>query len=380
MPFLRYLIHTILVRFMSKRDLYEVLGVAKSASEDELKKAYRKLAMKLHPDRNPGDKGAEDSFKEVNDAYQVLSDAQKRAVYDQYGHEGLRGGGGGGAGGFSDVFGDVFSDIFGGGSRSGPRRGADLRYTMDLTLEEAVNGTTQTIKIPTWDSCVPCNGHGTADGKAPRSCPTCGGSGQVQVRQGFFVMQQTCPTCRGRGVTITDPCKTCRGNGKVKRDKTLEVKIPGGVDTGDRIRLNGEGEPGEGRSPSGDLYVQVNVKPHEFFERDGSDLHCTVPVSIVTAILGGEIEVPTLKGKASLRVPEGTQGGKTFRLRGMGIKSVRGGPMGDLLCNLVVEVPVDLNKKQKDLLRAFGESLDGGSHTPTASGWLDKAKAFWEKL
>ncbi|TAJ53451.1 MAG: molecular chaperone DnaJ [Nevskiaceae bacterium] len=375
---------------MSKRDYYEVLCVVRTVSEEELKKSYRKLAMKHHPDRNPGDKAAEEAFKEISEAYEVLSDAEKRKIYDQYGHEGLQrggagGGGFGGGGGFSDIFGDVFADIFGGGgggSRGGPRRGSDLRYLLELTLEQAVFGVTETIKIPTWDDCEACNGHGTADGKKPRECPTCQGSGQVQVRQGFFVLQQTCPHCRGRGVSVTDPCKSCRGVGKLKRDKTLEVKIPPGVDTGDRIRLSGEGEPGDRGAQSGDLYVQINVKPHEFFERDGSDLYCTVPVSIVTASLGGELEVPTLKGKASLKVPEGTQSGKTFKLRGMGVKSVRGGPQGDLICNLVVEVPVDLNRKQKDLLRAFGEAVDGdsGKHTPESASWLSKAKQFFDKI
>ena len=371
---------------MSKRDYYEVLGVAKSATDDELKKAYRKLAMKYHPDRNPGDKASEEAFKEVSEAYEVLSDENKRQIYDRHGHEGLqRGGGGfgGGAGGFSDVFGDVFADIFGGGGgRGGPRRGADLRYLMELTLEEAVFGKTETIKLPAWDECHSCNGHGTGDGKKPKECPTCRGQGQVQVRQGFFVLQQTCPTCRGRGNAITDPCKVCRGVGKVKREKTLEVKIPAGVDTGDRIRLSGEGEPGEKGTQSGDLYVQINVKPHEFFERDGSDLYCTVPVSIVTATLGGDLEVPTLKGKAALKVPEGTQSGRSFRLKGQGVKSVRGGAQGDLICNLVVEVPVKLNGKQRELLKAFGDSLngDGGRNTPESADWLTKAKKFFDNL
>ena len=373
---------------MSKRDYYEVLMVERTVTEDGLKKSYRKLAMKYHPDRNPGDKAAEESFKEISEAYEILSDAKKRAIYDQHGHEGLqRGGAGGGfgGGGFSDIFGDVFADIFGGGQgggRGGPRRGADLRYMMELTLEQAVFGVTETIKLPTWDDCGACNGYGSADGKKPRECPTCQGSGQVQVRQGFFVLQQTCPHCRGRGVSVTDPCKTCRGVGKTKRDKTLEVKIPAGVDTGDRIRLSGEGEPGDKGAASGDLYVQINVKPHEFFERDGSDLYCTVPVSIVTASLGGELEVPTLKGKAQLKVPEGTQSGKAFKLRGMGVKSVRGGPQGDLICNLVVEVPVDLNRKQKELLRAFGEAVEGdsGKHTPESASWLGKAKKFFDGI
>lgn len=371
---------------MAKRDYYEILMVEKTVTEDGLKKSYRKLAMKYHPDRNPGDKTAEESFKEISEAYEILSDAKKRAVYDQHGHEAFQRGGGGGFGGggagFGDIFGDVFSDIFGGGSRGGPRRGADLRYLMELSLEQAVFGVTETIKLPAWDDCGSCNGHGTADGKKPKECQQCRGSGQVQVRQGFFVLQQTCPICRGKGVLITDACKTCRGVGKVKREKTLEVKIPAGVDTGDRIRLSGEGEPGDAGAQAGDLYVQVNVKPHEFFERDGSDLHCTVPVSIVTASLGGEMEVPTLKGKAQLKVPEGTQSGKTYRLRGLGVKSVRGGPQGDLLCNVVVEVPVNLSKKQKELLKAFGDSLEGegGRHTPESSSWLDKAKRFFDGI
>ena len=368
---------------MSKRDYYEVLGVGKETGEDELKKAYRKLAMKYHPGRNPGDKAAEEHFKEVSEAYEVLTDAQKRAVYDKYGHEGLqRGGAGGGfgdmGGGFADVFGDVFSDIFG-GSRGGPRRGADLRYMMELSLEQAVFGTSEKIRIPKWDDCGSCNGHGTADGKKPAACRQCNGAGQVRVQQGFFVMQQACPVCRGRGTMVADPCKPCRGAGKVKREKTLEVKIPPGVDTGDRIRLNGEGEPGDAKAPSGDLYVQINVKPHEIFERDGDDLHCTVPISIVTAGLGGKLQVPTLKDKAEVDVVEGTQSGKRFRLRGKGVKSVRSSSVGDLYCTVMVETPVKLNKQQRQLLEEFGKSLDGegGKHHPEASSWLGKAKQFF---
>jgi len=369
---------------MSKRDYYEVLGVEKTAGEEELKKAYRKLAMKHHPDRNPGDKAAEDKFKEANEAYEVLTDAQKRAVYDRHGHEGLqRGGGfgGAGAGGFSDIFGDVFADIFGGagGGRGGPRRGADLRYMMELTLEQAIFGSTESIRIPTWSDCEPCHGHGTADGKKPGACPTCKGSGQVRVQQGFFVLQQTCPHCRGRGTLITDPCKSCRGAGKVKREKTLEVKIPAGVDTGDRIRLTGEGEPGDKGAPSGDLYVQINVHPHDFFEREGNDLHCTVPISIVTAALGGRLEVPTLDSKAEIDIPEGTQSGKQFRLRGKGVRSVRSASLGDLYCTVMVETPVKLNRAQKDLLRDFGKTLEGkegGAHHPETSSWLSRAKQF----
>jgi molecular chaperone DnaJ len=368
---------------MNKRDYYEVLGVAKSASDDELKKAYRKLAMKHHPDRNPGDHTAEEKFKEASEAYEVLTDGQRRAIYDKHGHEGLsRAGGGAGAGaGFADIFGDVFADIFGGGrGGGGPRRGSDLRYGMELSLEQAAAGTTESVRIPTLAPCEPCGGHGTADAKPAKKCPTCGGSGQVRVQQGFFVLQQTCPHCRGRGTQIADPCKTCRGAGKVRKEKTLEVKVPAGVDTGDRIRLSGEGEAGERGAPPGDLYVQINVRPHEFFERDGSDLHCVVPIGLVTAALGGEMEVPTLTGKASLKIPEATQNGKVFRLRGMGIRSVRGGGIGDLLCTVAVETPVNLTRKQKDLLREFGESLDGagGQHSPEASSWLDKAKKFFE--
>ena len=370
---------------MSKRDYYEVLGVSKQAGEDELKKAYRRLAMKFHPDRNPGDAAAEEKFKEASEAYEVLTDAQRRAIYDKYGHEGLQRGGGadfGGGGGFADIFGDVFADIFGGGRSGGPRRGADLRYMLELSLEQAVFGTAESIRIPSWDDCGDCHGHGTADGKKPGACPTCGGAGQVRVQQGFFVLQQTCPQCRGRGTLVTDPCRTCRGAGKTRREKTLEVKIPAGVDTGDRIRLSGEGEPGERGAPAGDLYVQINVKPHEVFDRDGNDLHCTVPISIVTAALGGALEVPTLEGRVSIDVPEGTQSGRQFRLRGRGVRSVRSAQSGDLYCNVIVETPVRLSKAQKDLLRQFGDTLDveGSQHHPEASSWLGKAKRFFDDL
>ncbi|MGQ0503502.1 MAG: molecular chaperone DnaJ [Panacagrimonas sp.] len=362
---------------MSKRDYYEVLGVERNASEDDLKRAYRRLAMKLHPDRNPGDASAEEKFKEASEAYEVLTDGDRRAVYDRHGHEGLSRSGGGGSAGFSDIFGDVFADIFG-GNRGGPRRGSDLRYSMELSLEQAAAGTTESIRIPTQETCGSCAGHGTANSKPAPKCPTCGGAGQVRVQQGFFVLQQSCPHCRGRGTQVSDPCRTCRGAGRVRREKTLEVKVPAGVDTGDRIRLSGEGEPGERGSTPGDLYVQVTVKPHAFFERDGSDLHCSVPIDLVCAALGGELEVPTLTAKSLLKVPEGTQSGKVFRLRGMGIKSVRGGAVGDLLCTVVVETPVNLSRKQKDLLREFGDSLVGSDtrHHPESSNWLDRAKKF----
>ncbi|NKF23152.1 molecular chaperone DnaJ [Solimonas marina] len=374
---------------MSKRDYYEVLMVEKTISEDGLKKAYRKLAMKYHPDRNPGDKAAEDQFKEVSEAYEVLSDEQKRAIYDQYGHEGLSrggagGGGFGGAGGFADIFGDVFADIFGGGGgggRGGPRRGADLRFIMELSLEQAVFGSAESIRIPTWDECESCNGYGTADGKKAPTCATCHGSGQVRVQQGFFVLQQTCPKCRGSGTLVTDPCRSCRGVGKTRREKTLEVKVPAGVDTGDRIRLNGEGEPGDAGAPNGDLYVQINVKPHEIFERDGNDLHCSVPISVVTAALGGPLEVPTLEGKVEVEVPEGSQSGKQFRLRGRGVRSVRTSGPGDLYCTVYVETPVRLTKQQKDLLKQFGETLGhDNKHHPEGSSWLGKAKKFFDNL
>ena len=373
---------------MSKRDYYEVLGVSRDAADDVIKKAYRRLAMKHHPDRNPGNAEAEEAFKEASEAYEVLSDANKRAVYDKYGHEGLNrsggagGGGGFGGGGFSDIFGDVFSDIFGGaGGRGGPRRGADLRYMMELSLEQAAFGTEETIRIPTWNDCDSCHGHGTADGKPPPTCSTCRGTGRVRVQQGFFVMQQTCPHCRGRGTMVSDPCRSCRGAGKVQNDKTLQVKVPPGVDTGDRIRLSGEGEPGETGAPPGDLYVQINVKPHDFFEREGNDLYCTVPVSMVTAALGGELEVPTLEGRATLKIPEGTQTGKPFRLRGLGVKSVRGAGQGDLLCNVRVETPVRLSKRQRELLRELADTLadDGARHSPETTSWLDKAKQFFDE-
>lgn len=368
---------------MTKRDYYEVLGVAKDAADDELKKAYRRLAMKHHPDRNPGNPEAETLFKEANEAYEVLSDPQKRAIYDQHGHDGLRRGAGMGAdfgGGFSDLFGDIFSDIFG-GARGGPRRGANLRYTMELTLEEAAFGTNEQIRIPKLETCEVCHGQGTASGRAPTPCPTCRGAGQVRIQQGFFSLQQTCPQCRGRGAVVADPCGTCRGAGRVRSEKTLEVQIPPGVDTGDRIRLNGEGEPGDRGAPAGDLYVQIVVKPHAFFERDGSDLLCAVTIGVVTAALGGELEVPTLNGKAMLKIPESTQSGRVFRLRGLGIKPVRGGAPGDLMCTVIVETPVKLTRKQKELLQAFGASLEGTGerHSPSAESWLDKARKFIEQ-
>ncbi|MBI3187542.1 MAG: molecular chaperone DnaJ, partial [Gammaproteobacteria bacterium] len=356
---------------MSKRDYYEVLGVSRDVNEADLKKAYRRLAMKFHPDRNTEDKGAEDKFKEAKEAYDVLSDAQKRAAYDQYGHAGVdpsaaagAGGFGGGAN-FNDIFGDVFGDIFGGGARSRSRayRGSDLRYNMELSLEEAVAGTTVKIKIPTLVACKTCHGSGAKKGSQATTCTTCGGTGQVRIQQGFFSVQQTCPHCHGAGKMIKDPCHDCHGQGRVEERKTLSVKVPPGVDNGDRIRLSGEGEAGENGGPPGDLYVQIHVKPHPIFERDGSNLLCQVPISVATAALGGELEVPTLNGRVMLKIPSETQTGKLFRIKGKGVAPVRGGGAGDLICKVIVETPVKLTAKQKELLRELESSMSADGNT-----------------
>ena len=373
---------------MSKRDYYEILGLSKNASEAEIKKAFKRLAMKFHPDRNPDDTNAEEKFKEAKEAYDVLSDAQKRATYDQFGHAGVEGSfGSRSAGGasFSDIFGDVFGDIFGGGhggGRAGPRRGSDLRYNLELSLEEAVKGTTVKIRIPTAVQCKTCGGSGAKKGTSKTTCTTCNGVGQIRMQQGFFSLQQTCPTCRGEGVIIKDPCSSCHGAGKVQEQKTLSVKVPAGVDNGDRIRLSGEGEVGEKGAPPGDLYVQILVKEHPIFTREENDLYCEVPISFVTATLGGELEVPTLSGRVKLKVPAETQSGKLFRLRGQGVKSVRGGPLGDLLCRVAIETPVNLNSKQKELLRDFERTMtdSGVKHSPKESSWLDGVKSFFEDL
>lgn len=377
---------------MAKRDYYEILGVARSADDKEIKRAYRKMAMKYHPDRNPDDADAEDKFKEASEAYEILSDGQKRAAYDQFGHAGVDGsaggggfGGGGGGASFSDIFGDVFGDIFGGGGgrgRSG--RGADLRYTLQLDLEEAVKGTTVKIRIPSHEECGGCKGSGAEPGSSPETCPTCRGMGQVRMQQGFFAVQQTCPSCHGAGSIIKNPCKACNGQGRVEEEKTLSVKVPPGVDTGDRIRLSGEGEPGIQGAPSGDLYVQVAVNEHSLFERDGRNLYCDVPISIVDAALGGELEVPTLNGRVKLKIPPETQSGKMFRLRGKGVAPVRGGPPGDLLCRVNVETPVKLTRKQKELLREFEDTLNdsdsGQQHGPRKSSWFEGVKSFFEDM
>tara|TARA_R110002124_G_scaffold130098_4_gene291932 strand:- start:661 stop:1791 length:1131 start_codon:yes stop_codon:yes gene_type:complete len=372
---------------MAKRDYYEILGVAKNASADEVKKAYRRIAMKNHPDRNPDNKAAEDVFKEATEAYEVLSDKEKKAAYDQYGHAGVDpnagfsgGQGGPGFGGFSDIFGDVFGDIFGGGGRGrgGPMRGSDLRYDMQLDLEDAVKGKTVQIRVPTLVNCKTCDGSGAKKGSTPTTCGTCGGHGQVRMSQGFIAVQQTCPTCRGRGQVISDPCGVCHGQGRVQESKTLSVKVPAGVDTGDRIRLAGEGEAGPEGGPPGDLYVQIHVREHSLFKREGRNLYCEVPISIVDAILGGEIEVPTLDGRVKLKIPPETQTDRVFRLRGKGVASVRGGGPGDLLCRVVLETPVNLNAEQKELLRQLQESLEKGKHSPKRASWFEGVKKFFD--
>ncbi|HAJ71442.1 MAG TPA: molecular chaperone DnaJ [Methylophilaceae bacterium] len=372
----------------AKKDYYEVLGVNKDASEEEIKKAYRKLAMKHHPDRNPDNPKAEEQFKEAKEAYEMLSDEQKRAAYDQYGHAGvdpsMGAGAGAGFGGFSDAFGDIFGDIFGGaraggGQRSNVYRGADLRYNMEISLEEAAKGTETKIRIPVQSTCETCKGSGARPGTQPVTCTTCNGHGQVRMQQGFFSVQQTCPKCHGTGKMVKDACPTCNAAGRVKQNKTLSVKIPAGVDEGDRIRLSGEGEAGVNGGPTGDLYVVIHLKPHAIFQREGGNLHCEMPISFSTAALGGEIEVPTLEGAAKMKIPAETQTGGVFRLRGKGIKPLRASESGDLMVHVVVETPVKLTEKQKELLREFDASTqaDAGKHSPKNKSWVDKAKDFF---
>ena len=377
---------------MAKKDYYDTLGVAKNANDEDIKKAYRKLAMKHHPDRNQGDsaKAAEEKFKEAKEAYEMLSDDQKRAAYDQYGHAGvdpnMRGGAGAeGFGGFAEAFGDIFGGVFGeqqrGRGQGGRQvfRGGDLSYAMEVTREEAANGKEAQIRVPSWDDCGVCKGSGAKPGTKVATCTTCHGHGQVQMRQGFFSVQQTCPQCKGTGKLIPEPCTSCHGVGKTKNNKTLEVKIPAGIDDGMRIRSTGNGEPGTNGGPPGDLYIEIRVKKHAIFERDGDDLHCAVPISFTTAALGGEIEVPTLAGKAAIDIPEGTQAAKQFRLRGKGIKGVRSSYPGDLYCHITVETPVKLTEHQRKLLKEFDESLKkgGAKHSPSEEGWTDKLKNFF---
>jgi molecular chaperone DnaJ len=378
---------------MAKRDYYLVLGVNRDASEEDIKKSYRRMAMKFHPDRNSTDKDSEEKFKECKEAYEVLTDARKRAAYDQFGHAGVDqaaafGAGARGAegfGGFADAFGDIFGEIFGqqrgGGGRggNGVYRGTDLRYNLELSLEDAARGTEAKIRIPTLEQCATCHGSGAKPGTQPKQCPTCHGRGEVRVSQGFFSLQQTCPQCHGSGKIIPEPCVTCEGAGRVRKHKTLSVKIPAGVDQDDRIRLSGEGEAGVNGGPAGDLYVVVNLKPHSMFQRDGADLHCELPISFATAAMGGELEIPTLDGHAKIKIPPETQTGQVFRLRNKGIRPVRGSVTGDLYCHVSTETPVKLTSRQKDLLREFEEitQLDPAAHSPRAKNFFDKVKEFF---
>ena len=376
---------------MAKKDYYDVLGVERGSDEKVIKRAYKKLAMQYHPDRTKGDKAKEEKFKEIQEAYEILGDKEKRAAYDQYGHAAFEQGGmgGGGFGGgfsgadFGDIFGDMFGDIFGGGGRGRQRvvRGEDLRYDIQITLEEAVKGTTKDIQINTLAHCDSCDGTGAEKGSKVETCPSCHGSGRVRRQQGFFVTEAVCPTCHGSGKKIEKPCKSCHGEGRVHKKKNLSVKIPAGVNTGNQLRLSGEGAAGENGAPAGDLYVVIHVKEHHIFERDGNNLYCEVPISFSMAALGGEIEVPTLDGKVKLKIPAETQTGKLFRMRGKGVSSTRTGYAGDLICRVVIETPVNLNQEQKELLEKLEESLKGQkSHSPKSSSFLDGVKKFFDNL
>lgn len=372
------------------QDFYEILGVSRDASDADLKKAYRRLAMKYHPDRNPDDADAQDKFKEAKEAYEVLKDPKKRGLYDQYGHEAVRGGGAGGGGGpgfggdFSDIFGDVFGDIFGGARGRGGQarnRGSDMRLGIELDLKEAVSGIEKEVRVPTLAACDTCNGSGSNSGRM-ENCGTCGGAGQVRMQQGIFSVMQPCPRCRGAGQTVSDPCKSCNGQGRVKETRTLSIKIPAGVDTGDRIRLAGKGEAGMQGGATGDLYVEIRVLPHALFERDEDNLHCEIPIPFTTAALGGEIKVPTLQGSVMLKIPAETQSGKLFKLRGKGVRSVRSNSTGDLLCRVQVETPVRLNGEQKDLLKQFQTTFDSGTtnHNPRSRSWMDSVRDFFDRV
>lgn len=376
---------------MAKQDYYELLGIQKGADEKEIKRAYKKLAMKYHPDRTKGDKEKEEKFKEIQQAYEILSDSEKRAAYDQYGHaafeQGGFGGGAGGFGGFGGGFGgfggfeDIFSEMFGGGGARQQRvvRGEDLRYDIEITLEEAVKGTTKDIRINTLVPCETCDGSGAEKGSKVETCPSCHGTGRIRRQQGFFMTEATCPTCHGSGKKIEKPCHSCHGEGRVYKQKNLQVKIPAGVDTGNQLRLAGEGAAGENGAPAGDLYVVIHVQDHHIFERDGNNLYCEVPISFTMAALGGEIEVPTLDSRVKLKIPEGTQTGKLFRLRGKGITSTRAGYTGDLICKVTIETPVSLSKEQKELLTKLEESLEGKSkHRPKSHNFADRVKNLFK--
>ena len=371
---------------MAKADFYETLGVSREADEKALKSAYRKLAMQFHPDRNPDNADAEAKFKEVNEAYETLKDPQKRAAYDRFGHaafeNGGMGGGGGGfgaAGGFSDIFEDIFGEMMGGGRarRGGRERGADLRYNMEITLEEAYEGKTAQIHVPSSMTCEVCNGSGSKPGSDPVTCSTCGGAGRVRAASGFFSIERTCPTCNGRGQTIEDPCTNCHGQGRVTQERALSVSIPAGIEDGTRIRLSGEGEAGFRGSPAGDLYIFISVKPHEFFQRDGADLYCKVPISMTKAALGGHFEVATMDGAYTrVKVPDGTQSGRQFRLKGKGMPVLRQAAMGDLYIQIVVETPQNLSKRQRELLEEFDE-ISAHENSPQSTGFFSRMKEFF---
>lgn len=378
---------------MAKQDYYDLLGISRNADDREIKRAYKKLAMQYHPDRTRGDKIKEEKFKAIQEAYEVLSDDEKRAAYDQYGHAAFEQGGFGGFGGFGgadfgDMFGDIFGDIFGSRGRTRQRvvRGEDLRYDLEISLEEAVKGTTKDIQINTLAECDHCHGSGAEPGSMVETCPACHGAGRVRRQQGFFVSETVCPTCHGSGKKMEKPCRKCHGDGRVHKKENLSVKIPAGVDTGNQLRLAGKGAAGENSTPAGDLYVFIHVKEHDIFKRDGNNLYCEVPISFATAALGGEIEVPTLDGKVKLKIPEGTQTGAAFRLRGKGVSSTRTGYLGDLICRVVVETPVKLNLKQKELLKKLEDSLQGkegrgvSKHSPKSFGFLDGVKKFFDNL
>ena len=374
---------------MSKQDFYQTLGIAKNSTDAEIKKAYRRLAMKYHPDRNPGNATSEHKFKEAKEAYEVLSDPQKRSTYDQFGHAGMNAQSGMGGGfnpgdSFNDIFGDMFGDIFGSrrGQRSNIQRGSDLRYNLTLDLEQAVFGDTIKINIPSLTACSPCKGSGAKAGTSVATCQKCDGRGNVRVQQGFFTLQQTCPVCRGTGQTIPHPCTDCNGSGRIQKNRTISIKIPSGVDNDDRIRLSNEGEAGINGGPSGDLYVDITVKEHSIFTREGSNLFCNVPTSYSTAVLGGVVKVPTIDGAVNLTIPSETQSGKVFRLRGKGITSYRDTRVGDLYCKLQIETPINLNSKQKSLLKQFEESINTSSknHRPHKSSWKKSVKQFFDRL